>query len=168
MYWRKQSTVTITCTLTWKSRFGKHNTQHQIWTIRSYRVKHEPFTRMAFPRFLASKCILRSPWGGHCFLYSVSNSWSKQLSYLPPIGLEHIKANICIETVTNGHQYLHFLHTTNRSSILAELRSYLINKHYNQAFCDIVPSIIANGLQTNLLIYNETADHSHERITVAP
>ncbi len=55
-----------------------------------------------------------------------------------------------------------------RSSIFAGLtcRSYLINKHYNQAFCDIVPSIIANAL--NLVIYHETADHWYERITVAP
>ncbi len=27
--------------LTWKPRFGKYNSQHQIWAILSYRVKQE-------------------------------------------------------------------------------------------------------------------------------
>ncbi len=73
-----------------------------------------------------------------------------------------------METVTNTDQYLPFLQTENRASLFTTLRSYLINRCYNQSFGDIVPSVICNTLKVNLNIYNESQDHNYETINVSP
>ena len=127
-------------------------------------------TNMSLARSMAFKgCrILRSPGDGHCLLYSLVSSWTNQLPQFSPIDLELVKSHIFIQPVQNADQYLPFLQPTNRVSLFVGLRSYLINRHYNQAFGDIVPAIISNAFQVNLNFYNEAPDHSYETITVAP
>jgi len=128
------------------------------------------FTLMALASFLTLNGlrILKSPGDGHCLLHSVRNSWSIQLPHLCPIDLEHIKANIYIETINNADDYLPFLQTSNRTSLFIGLRTYLINKHYNQFFGDIVPTIISNVYKVNLNIFSELPNNNYEKITVLP
>ncbi len=125
---------------------------------------------MALARFLAfdGTKILRSPGDGHCLLYRVKISSSKQLPQLPSINYEQIKYTIFIETVDNADQYLPFFLTTSRVSLFTGLRSYLINKHYNQPFGDIVPLLLANAFNGNINIFNEAQDDSYEVNTVIP
>ncbi len=125
---------------------------------------------MSLLRTLASKgCrVLRSHGDGHCLIYSVCSSWTGQLYPTPAIDPEHVQSHIFIETVNNVDQYVPFIQPANRLSLITRLKGYLINKHYNQSFGDILPAIISNALQVSLNIFHENSGHDYERITVDP
>ncbi len=73
-----------------------------------------------------------------------------------------------METVKNADQYLSFMQTSNRLSFFADLKSFLINRHYNQPFGDIVHNVIANALNVSLSIYNVTSNRKYNPISVCP
>lgn len=110
--------------------------------------------------------IVQSPGDGHCLLHSVVSSWKQQFSCLPPIDLECIRALIFIEAISRSARYTPFLE--NSGSFITGLRKYLICKHYNQDFGDVVPVIISNSLQVRLDIVNEMFHGNTETITIFP
>ena len=122
---------------------------------------------MAVLRHLARQGlrILPSPMDGHCLLHSVCSSWQSQLSQFKTIDLESIKSDIFIETVTNGENYLPVM--CNSFSLLKGLRSYLLDRHYNSDFGDVVPFAIANALRIKLNIINQR-DNQFEYVPVLP
>ena len=103
--------------------------------------------------------IIRSPGDGHCLLHSTVSSWKAQFSNRPSIDLEQVKSQVFIESVQNRDQYIAFIPSNNKLSFMTGLKSYVINKHYNQEFGDIVPTIIANGFKVKLVILNEASNH---------
>ncbi len=66
---------------------------------------------MALSRTLAIRgwAIKKSIGDGHCLLHLVLSSWISQLPRLPTIDLEHIKANVDIETIQHPGDYVPFL-----------------------------------------------------------
>ena len=108
--------------------------------------------------------IEHSPADGHCLLHSVVSSWQYQMANRPfvPITLEELKAKIFIETVNNADQYIPFYLSSDEQSIFKGLDRYLIDRHYDQSFGDLVPVIIANALNLTLHILNENDQNRTE------
>ena len=102
-------------------------------------------------------CTLsRSLGDGHCLLYSVLSSCLCQLpDNIHITTLECIKSYIFIELSDNIQYYLPFFQTADNQCIFKGLNDYLIHKIYNQEFGDLVPALIANALNTRLVIFNE-------------
>lgn len=64
--------------------------------------------------------------------------------------------------------YIWHSYSTPTLSLFTDMKSYLINRLYNQAFGNIVSAIILNAFQVNISIHNEAPDHSYETIIIAP
>ena len=88
---------------------------------------------------------------GHCLLHATRLSWINQTKTKPP-SHEDLKAKVFIETITNSDKYLSFMNHQNRSIMLNECKMYTLYKHYNSAFGDIVPLILANALNIEINI----------------
>ena len=86
-----------------------------------------------------------------CVFLAVPNGKSAFI----PITLEELKAKICIETVNNADQYISFFLSPDEQSLFKGLDMYLIDRHYDQSFGDLVPAIIENALNLTLHILNE-------------
>ena len=125
---------------------------------------------MALVRHLVTRglTIAPSPGDGHCLLHSICRAWSSQLPHLAHIDLHHVKSQIFIETTSNSDQYLPLTPCMSRKSLFHGLNNYLLDKHYDQFFGDIVPRVISNALQVQLHILNETPRLDVHRVTVHP
>ena len=97
---------------------------------------------MALSTFLARRSLqmLRSPGDGHCLIHSVVSAWNSQLSSRDAISVESVKAELFIETVKNVDLYDPVM--CGRLPLFRGLRRYIIDRHYNQDFGDIVPNIL--------------------------
>lgn len=108
--------------------------------------------------------LLKSPGDGHCLMHSVVSSWNQQLQRRD-ITLHCLMSKIFIETVINTDLYLGFVSPATK--LFTSLRRYLINKSYDNDFCDIVPLIIANALQVNLHIINVNSIQTFDDILIS-
>ena len=102
---------------------------------------------------------------GHCLLYSVLNSWNMQCRKTPPLDLHEIKCKFFLKSIERSSLYIAFL--SNPECYALAVRKYLVNKCYNQDLVDIAPTIIANSLNIQLNIINET-EGSYNTISVIP
>ena len=90
------------------------------------------------------------------YIFSVLSSCVCQLSdNIHITTLECIKSYIFIELTDNIQYYLPFFQTFDNQCIFKGLNDYLIHKIYNQEFGDLVPALIANALNTRLVVFNE-------------
>lgn len=111
--------------------------------------------------------IKKSPGDGHCLLHSICSSWHSQLPSKIHVTIESLKSGVFIETVLHADQYKPFLQL-HSSSLYTGLRSYILDRHYNQGFGDLVPSVISNALNTRLIILDEGPQKSFGEIIVSP
>jgi len=125
---------------------------------------------MALCETLANRgfMINRSIGDGHCLIHYLRSSWNSQLSHLPAINVEHIKAKIFIETVENPKEYVPFLNPGSNLELFSGLRQFLLYKRYNLSFGDLVPVIISNAFNVGLDILNQNVDNCIQEISVAP
>ena len=91
---------------------------------------------------------------GHCFLYSIGISWFHQISASTVPSYESMKMALFEETVANADKYRHFCNDS--ESLIHQTSLYLLKKHYNSSYGDMVPSIIANCFSIDLFIINES------------
>ena len=103
--------------------------------------------------------IQKTRGDGHCFLYVVCDSWSKQLPFKNTLDLHLLKCDVFLETINNINKYTNFCMppANTHYGLLKNLRRYLIEKHYNNPFADIVPLITSNALGIHLDILNVTS-----------
>ena len=103
--------------------------------------------------------IQKTRGDGHCFLYVLCDSWSKQLPFKNTLDLHLLKCDVFLETINNINKYTNFCMppANTHYGLLKNLRRYLIEKHYNNPFGDIVPLITSNALGIHLDILNVTS-----------
>ena len=94
----------------------------------------------------------KSPGDGHCLIHSV-------LFGLKSAGVTIEKQNIisAVETETIAHcsKYMSFYVNPSIETLLCEMTDYLHHKHYDSSFGDIVPYILANALEINIVIMHD-------------
>jgi len=106
---------------------------------------------------------------GHCLLYAVIISWIMQLPNVPPPTLHDLKCGIFLESLNNRHIYREFLHDVASNKEYAVcISKYLLHKHYDSTFGDLVPVIIANALSVNVNIRNKNDDGDINDILIHP
>ena len=92
--------------------------------------------------------IVKSAPDGLCLLHSVKSSLKYQLRR--NIELEELKCVVFSESVNNMDKYLPSV--GNKLSYVKQLNSYLIHRQYSHAMGDIVPNILASGLNLRINI----------------
>ena len=99
--------------------------------------------------------IKTSPSDGHCFIYSVISSSTAHL--WKPLFVEYTEllAKVEKETIENVALYAGFLVDENQTRLLDDMHRYLRDKIYETPFGDLVPLIVANALQTKIIIIED-------------
>ena len=95
---------------------------------------------------------------GHCLLYSTQISWRNQVSNSVPPTYDEIKTNIFLEVIQKPDY-------NSKHELVSDLKNYILLKHFNSSFGDIVPTIISNCFNIELIIINETCDNL---VTITP
>ena len=60
------------------------------------------------------------------------------------------------ETLANVNEYVQFYENNPEATLVKDMDRYLCHKIYGTRYGDIVPMILANALQLNLVLTNET------------
>lgn len=105
--------------------------------------------------------IKKSPGDGYCMLHSVQSSW---LNQLPNRLGTYFKAQVYIETVWHPEYYAPFLDPGTNLQLFKGLSQYLLHKCYNQNVGDKLLTILNNGFNIQLDIFNETNDSDIQEI----
>ena len=91
---------------------------------------------------------------GHCLLHALRISWFHQIAKSSVPSYEEIRMKIFEETITSSARYKPFLNES--ESLIHQTHQYLLQKHFNSTYGDIVPYILANGLSIELYIIDES------------
>ena len=95
--------------------------------------------------------VLKSPGDGHCFIHSVSASVA---SMHPPECVSNavILAKVKNEVLSYTPWYIPFVDGASMMSLLNGMHGYVDHKRYDTPFGDIVPHIVANALEVDIII----------------
>ena len=96
--------------------------------------------------------IEKSPGDGHCLMHSIVTSMSSQMNSSDNIDLNYVKSAIMDEITNNSSRYVEAIDGRNLKSLIRGMRQYLLEKKYDTPFGDLVPYIIANALNMNLIL----------------
>ena len=97
---------------------------------------------------------------GHCILHAFSNSWTYQiLSHTKP-SMETILNGLFIECVNKRERYIPFTELSSTGFTL-QMKTYLLQKHYSSAFCDLVPLMLSNIFNVQITILNNVNGTIH-------
>ena len=100
--------------------------------------------------------IFPTPSDGHCLIHAISLSHGLQVQHWRPPTFEHILSQIFVEALNNRHIYLPFLLNDSKLSYIKHIKAYLLYRHYNTLFGDIVPLLIANALSILIEVITHT------------
>ena len=110
--------------------------------------------------------IIQTPSDGHCLLHSIIGSWGYQVTDHNVPSIDDIKCKIFTESTNYVDKYSAFIPDLSREGYFKQLRDYILHKHYNSTFGDIVPTIITNILAISIKIYNFHDDGSRYDVVV--
>ena len=96
--------------------------------------------------------ILQTPADGHCLMHAIIKSWQFQLTHLPAPTIHALKCEIFNESITGCEKYLPFLDGTSKSAYITLVKNYILHKHYDNCYGDILPLIISNALSVCILV----------------
>ena len=111
--------------------------------------------------------IEQSLGNGHCLLHSFIASMKSQYPQLSPIEMIALLNSVVSETYANLSAYVQFLTDSPCCVLLQGMVSYVRDRVYDTVFGDLVPLIISNTFDTNLVIITK-ADHGHSFQTIEP
>ena len=101
--------------------------------------------------------LIESPKDGHCLLHSVISSL--RISFQNNnLSLNKLQEVIMNEMKNSCHIYNSFFDGTS-ADLLAEAEAYIYARDYNNGFCDILPTIIANILNIEVIVINHVNDN---------
>ena len=112
--------------------------------------------------------IETSPGDGHCLLHSILTSYTHQLQNHPMITLSSIKASLTYEIHDNSVRYLPFVENNSVGALGRGMQAFLVDRHYDQSFGDLVPMILANALGLQINIIDERDDGSLNEMVMSP
>ena len=100
--------------------------------------------------------VLRSPGDGHCFIHSVVQSHNSQNPHAKRLTNTDLIKLLTDETLNNTDTYLPFMENKDINVLMTGLNDYVVNKHYDTSFGDLVPGIFSNAMSINILIITKT------------
>ena len=108
--------------------------------------------------------VKTSPPDGHCLIHSLArcvNSQTVQF-YDTMTLLRHLH----FEIITNATYYLSYIKGGTCRHLFSGMERYIYHRQYKTGFCDLVPYIMSNALNMNILIIELfNGDHTVKRIT---
>jgi hypothetical protein len=108
--------------------------------------------------------MLNTPSDGHCLLHAVSLSYSSQLETTLTKDDVHLRTRLKA-TIKAAKYALHFELTESYSDGMFR---YFNDKEYNNDFGDVVPYIICDALQINIVIIDSTNKEHIKTVSIAP
>ena len=113
--------------------------------------------------------ILGTVGDGHCFLYAVTRALSLQPSDLSQLDVHGLKCSLFCETVDHLDEYSPFFlpPQNTHTSIIIQLKNYLLKKRFNSSFCDLLPVLTANALRLNFDIFKQNSTGETVKHTVS-
>lgn len=99
--------------------------------------------------------IRQSPGDGHCLLHSIIASMKSQLRPSVDVNVDYILRCVYDEISKNSDKYTPFLENQDCQALMKGFCNYAYHKIYNTEFCDIVPTIICNIMQLNIIVIEE-------------
>jgi hypothetical protein len=108
--------------------------------------------------------MLNTPSDGHCLLHAVSLSYSSQLETTLTTDDVHFQTRQKATTQTPEYSK-YFGKTVSFSDVMTR---YFNHKEYNNIFGDVVPYIICDALQINLVIIDSTNSEHIKTVPIAP
>ena len=105
--------------------------------------------------------IKQAPADGHCLLHSFVACVNSQLYGYAHYDLADVIVAIHKETMANIAEYAAYFRNENSATLLRDMEKYLYQKHYNTRFGDLVPMILANAFQLNLILLKECVNDSY-------
>lgn len=102
-----------------------------------------------------------TPADGHCLLHAIRYSWHHQINGTPVPSHEDVLSSTFIEVVNNVERYLPFITDSDKHKLSLELGKYLLSRHYDSSFGDVIPYIIANAYTIRLCIIDMTSGQQH-------
>ena len=113
-------------------------------------------------RFWESYQLRTSSGDGNCFIYSI-----KSLHPSCDISSNDILGRLWEETINNSDKYIPFIKNRSKESLCNGLTAYVIHKVYNTSSGDLVPQIVVNALEINLITIHKMED-TNELNTLLP
>ena len=100
--------------------------------------------------------LSRSKSDGHCALYSIISCLNHSLA-INHLSVSKLKKTILDECKTSAAKYTsHFI--GGELEFIAEAENYINGKIYNSGLCDLLPFIISNSLNVNVIIVDHITD----------
>ena len=100
--------------------------------------------------------INESPIYGHCFLHSIISSVKAQLNEEQDIRIDHLLQLIISKVFANCKRYSLTFDNNDESLLFEGLHQYVYNKHYDPDFGDLVPIIICEELDIDLIVIEDS------------
>ena len=120
------------------------------------------FSRISSASFVKYFTIIKSSGDGHCFVYSIISSLKNQQDV--NIELKPLLQSIINECTNYTGRYISLFE--NYPDLEYKMNNYVKNKMYNSIFCDMLSSVVANILQTPIVIlYREDGHFNYHRIS---
>jgi hypothetical protein len=107
-----------------------------------------------------------TPADGHCLIHAFLLSWALQIVSIPCSTYDDVKSRIFLEAISKRDIYIPFT-CFNITSFAVSMKEYLLLKCYNSSFCDVIPLMLANIFNVNIIIIQENAWH-FEDIEIQP
>ena len=93
---------------------------------------------------------------GHCLLHSIISSVKAQLNEEQGIRIDHLLQLIISNVFANYKRYSLNFDDNDESLLFEGLHQYVYNKHYDSDFGDLVPIIICEELDIDLIIIEDS------------
>ena len=100
---------------------------------------------------------VKSPGDGHCLLHSLVTSLRGQKSVHSDLTFANYDINTLLtklkeEVLANKQEYLPYIEGQSNLNLFTAMLEYVYRKCYDSAFGDLVPSIMSNALEKNIII----------------
>lgn len=92
---------------------------------------------------------------GHCLLYSVVESLNSQIDHLESVTIDGLIRIVRDETAAHMEYYSQFMIDTSNDNLFEYMNLYIYDKLYNTPYGDLVPLVLANALNINIVIISE-------------
>ena len=109
-------------------------------------------------KFWSKFKVVKSPGDGHCFLYSIVESYNSQHPNKPEMCKDILIKRINDEVVDNFQHYLPFIDDMSPDNLFCGLYDYIENKSYKTSFGYLVPEITSRALGMGIVVIHKHGD----------
>ena len=111
--------------------------------------------------------IHTSPGDGHCFFHFLLQCLNM---CMPDMGMLFfaLKSIFKSETMSISHIYTPIYRDASKTQLFAEMKLYVNNKIFKTLFGDLVPLVMANALESNVIVIKKQVNGGHNMHIIPP